>query len=115
MSRWIEKFPRWALTVLAALCLLPGTWKLPLMDRDEPRFARATVEMNERGSWAVPYFNGEYRFDKPPLTYWCMEPGLLLFGKTEIGARLHSLVASWVIALVLYEFAVKGLWRELAG
>ena len=103
MSERIAKFPRLALTALAILCLMPGTWLLPLMDRDEPRFSRATVEMNERGSWAVPYFNGEFRFDKPPLTYWSMEPGLALFGKTELAVRLHSVVSSWLIALILFE------------
>lgn len=119
MKGWIERSPRLALTILALLCLVPGTWVLPLMDRDEPRFSHATVEMNERGSWAVPYFNNEYRFDKPPLTYWCMEAGLLLFGKTEMGARLHSVVSTWLIALVLCELVRLlggGNWRGfLAG
>jgi 4-amino-4-deoxy-L-arabinose transferase-like glycosyltransferase len=119
MRGWIERSPRLALTILALLCLVPGTWVLPLMDRDEPRFSHATVEMNERGSWAVPYFNNEYRFDKPPLTYWSMEAGLALFGKTEMGARLHSVISTWLIALVLCELVVllgAGPWRAfLAG
>ena len=106
MKGWVGRFPRFALTLLALLCLVPGTWSLPLMDRDEPRFSHATVEMNERGSWAVPYFNGEYRFDKPPLTYWCMEAGIAIFGKSEMGARLHSLVSTWLVALILFELAV---------
>jgi 4-amino-4-deoxy-L-arabinose transferase-like glycosyltransferase len=106
MSELIARFPRLALTALAILCLIPGTWLLPLMDRDEPRFSRATVEMNERGSWGVPFFNGKYRFDKPPLTYWSMEPGLALLGKTEMAVRLHSVVSSWLIALILFEIAV---------
>lgn len=106
MKPWIGRFPRLALTLLAVLCLVPGTWVLPLLDRDEPRFSRATVEMNERGSFVVPYFNGAVRFDKPPLTYWCMEAGLLLFGKTEMGVRLHSVVSSWWTALVLFELAI---------
>ena len=47
---------------------LAGTWTLPLIDRDEPRFAEASREMIERGDYIVPYFNNQYRFDKPPLT-----------------------------------------------
>ena len=39
--------------------LLPGLESLPLIDRDEPRFAHATVEMMYRGEWVVPYFNDE--------------------------------------------------------
>ena len=35
-------------------CLLfqmAGTWSLPLIDRDEPRFAEASREMIERGDY----------------------------------------------------------------
>jgi len=63
------------LAIVSATILLAGTASLPLLDRDEPRFARATIEMLERGDWVVPYFNDEYRFDKPPLTYWLMAVG----------------------------------------
>ena len=64
----------WAIA-LAWVCLiflLPGNGSLPLIDRDEPRFAQATREMMQRQDWIVPYFNQEYRFDKPPLIYWMM-------------------------------------------
>ncbi len=89
-----------ALLLLAAAFLLPGTASLPLMDRDEPRFAQATWEMMERGEWAVPYFNDEYRFDKPPLTYWWMRVHYWIFGKTEFAARLHTMLAAWLTAVV---------------
>ena len=58
--------------VLLLGCLLfhlAGTWSLPLIDRDEPRFAEAAREMRERADFVVPYFNNEFRFDKPPLTH----------------------------------------------
>jgi 4-amino-4-deoxy-L-arabinose transferase-like glycosyltransferase len=88
------------LLLLTALLYLPGTAVLPLMDRDEPRFAHATVEMMQRDSWAVPYFNGEYRFDKPPLTYWWMALHYKLLGVNELSARLHTVLAAWLVALV---------------
>jgi 4-amino-4-deoxy-L-arabinose transferase-like glycosyltransferase len=93
------------LAVLAAMLLLVGSDHLPMMDRDEPRFAHATVEMVQRSSWAVPYFNGEYRFDKPPLTYWWMALHYKLLGVSELAARMHSIVAAWLIALVLRSMA----------
>src|SRR5918996_5825924 len=34
-----------------------GTWSLPLIDRDESRFAEASREMIGRGNYTVPYFN----------------------------------------------------------
>jgi 4-amino-4-deoxy-L-arabinose transferase-like glycosyltransferase len=82
--------------------LLPGIFTLPLIDRDEPRFARATVEMAERGDWIVPYFNAEYRFDKPPLTYWWMGLHYALLGRTEGAARLHSVFAALGVAAILF-------------
>jgi len=99
----------WLLLVLALLLYLPGTSTIPLMDRDEPRFAHATVEMMQRGTWTIPYFNGDYRFDKPPLTYWWMRFHYVLLGVNELAARLHSVVAVYLTALV-----VAGMTRRLA-
>ncbi len=101
----IRRHPRKGLVLLALLTLLPGTWNLPLIDRDEPRFAHATVEMMARGEWVVPYFNGEYRFDKPPLTYWWMRVHFLLLGTNEFAARLHSTEAALFCGLLLFGFA----------
>jgi 4-amino-4-deoxy-L-arabinose transferase-like glycosyltransferase len=86
--------------VLAGLTLavlLPGAGTLPLIDRDEPRFAQATVEMIARGYWIVPSFNGHDRFDKPILTYWLMRAGYAVCGVGELGARLHAIVASLLL------------------
>ena len=87
---------------LAMILLLPGSNILPLLDRDEPRFARATVEMMQRGEWVVPYFNNEYRFDKPVLTYWLMRAGYALFGVNEFGARFHSILSSAFLAVAIF-------------
>ena len=88
--------------LLGLALLLPGTATLPLVDRDEPRFAQATVEMIERPDWIIPYFNGEYRFDKPVLTYWLMRIGYAIFGIGELGARTHSIVCTILIALAVF-------------
>jgi 4-amino-4-deoxy-L-arabinose transferase-like glycosyltransferase len=112
--------PRVWLCLLAALLLLPGTGSMPLMDRDEPRFARATVEMLERGDIVIPWFNGEYRFDKPPLTYWWMALHYKLLGYNELAARLHSVVAALGVALLLWAMgrrhfsAATGFWAGTA-
>lgn len=97
----------WVLLVLALLLYLPGTSTIPLMDRDEPRFAHATVEMMDRDTWTIPYFNGAYRFDKPPLTYWWMRLHYSLLGVNELAARLHSIVAVYLTALVVAAMARK--------
>lgn len=102
--------------LLALALLLPGSWLLPLVDRDEPKFSQATAEMMERGSWTVPTFNGEYRFDKPPLTYWWMAAHMAILGKTELATRLHTILSAALVAVLLYEFGLvlfsrwAGLW-----
>lgn len=102
------------LALIAAMTLLPGTDTLPLIDRDEPRFTRATLEMMERGEWVVPYFNGDYRFDKPPLTYWWMRLNFALFGQHDFAARLHSVLASWLCALAIFAMGSR-MFRPATG
>lgn len=93
----------WLLLLTAALLLLPGI-NSPLSDVDEARFTGATLEMIQRGEWVVPYFNGEYRFDKPPLTYWLQRASFAVFGVNEFAARFHSLVTTVGVALLIFSF-----------
>jgi len=69
---------------------LAGTWSLPLVDRDEPRFAEASREMIQRSDYVVPYFNNHFRLDKPPLTYWAQVASYRLFGENDFAARFPS-------------------------
>src|SRR5947207_12692849 len=83
-------------------CLLfhiVGTWNLPLIDRDEPRFAEASREMIERGDYIVPYFNNQLRLDKPPLTYWAQVASYHIFGENDFAARFPSAIAAALTAL----------------
>jgi 4-amino-4-deoxy-L-arabinose transferase-like glycosyltransferase len=83
-----------------------GTWSLPLIDRDEPRFAEASREMIQRGDYVVPYFNNQVRFDKPPLTYWAQVASYRVFGENDFAARFPSAVAA---ALIAVSIPVRGL------
>ena len=96
----IRKF---ALLFLGALLFhVAGTWTMPLIDRDEPRFAEASREMMQRGDYVVPYLNNRYRFDKPPLTYWAHTVMYRLFGETEFAARLPSAITAALTAVLLF-------------
>ena len=119
-GHFLEKYGIWSLLVVGLITLLPGTFQIPLLDRDEPRFSQATVEMMDRQDWVVPYFNAEYRFDKPPLTYWWMRVHYWIFGKSEIGARLHSVWSSLFIAAGLFyfgrkHFSIQAAWLASFG
>ena len=80
--------PRLLLLFFAFLALYAaGDWALPLVDRDEPRFAEASREMLEPGrDFIVPYFNNQPRYDKPPLIYWLQDAAYKIFGENEFAA-----------------------------
>jgi 4-amino-4-deoxy-L-arabinose transferase-like glycosyltransferase len=78
-----------------------GTWSLPLIDRDEPRFAEASRELIGRGNYIVPYFNSQLRLDKPPLTYWAQVSSYRVFGENDFAARFPSAIAAALTALLI--------------
>jgi len=96
--------------LLFAGCVLfhiAGTWSLPLIDRDEPRFAEASREMIERGDYIVPYFNNQLRLDKPPLTYWAQTVSYRVFGESDFAARFPSAIAAALTALVIFVWGMR--------
>ncbi len=102
--------PAISLAGFSLALLLAGNWILPLTDRDEVRFAEASREMLQRGDYVVPWFNGNYRFDKPILIYWCQSFSYRLLGETDFAARVPSVLFTTGTALLLL-----GWGRRLAG
>jgi 4-amino-4-deoxy-L-arabinose transferase-like glycosyltransferase len=87
-----------------------GTWSLPLVDRDEPRFAEASREMIEGGDYVVPHFNNQLRLDKPPLAYWAQVASYKIFGENDFAARFPSAVAAALAALSILAWG-----RQIGG
>jgi 4-amino-4-deoxy-L-arabinose transferase-like glycosyltransferase len=98
---------------------LTGTWSLPLIDRDEPRFAEASREMIQRADYVVPYFNNQLRLDKPPLAYWAQVASYRIFGESDFSARFPSAIAAALTALVIVAWgyrigaAAGGWWAAI--
>lgn len=113
-EEFVRKFGAWFIILAGMLVLLPGTGTIPLIDRDEPRFGQATREMMDRGEWVIPYFNGEFRFDKPPLTYWAMRIFYMIGGVHELTSRLHSVLFTIATALLVFFWGRK-LYGPMAG
>ncbi|NER20736.1 MAG: glycosyltransferase family 39 protein [Symploca sp. SIO1C2] len=113
----IEKQPTliWSLSLLWLLLIgwLAFLWNLGstgLIDETEPLFAEAARQMTVTGDWITPYFNGETRFDKPPLVYWLMAIGYKLIGVNEWAVRLPSaLAAIALMALGFYTLRYYGI------
>jgi 4-amino-4-deoxy-L-arabinose transferase-like glycosyltransferase len=85
----------------AALLLLLRAGSVPLLDPDESRFARTSVEMLSSGDLVVPRFEGEPRLVKPPLVHWIQVFMFSVLGTTELAARLHAALATLVTILLV--------------
>src|SRR6266446_3050384 len=102
MSRINSNIAKSAILFLAWVFFhVVGTWSIPLIDRDEPRFAEASREIIERGDYIVPHFNNQLRLDKPPLAYWAQVASYRIFGESDFAARFPSAVAAALVALAI--------------
>lgn len=119
-SRWWlqDRHAGWAsaiaLAVISFAVYLFVAGSSTLYDRDEGWFSRAAVEMVESGNYWYPTFNGNLRYAKPILIYWCMSLPLRLLGQTEIAVRLPSVVGMVGASLIVYWIG-RTLWRPRVG
>jgi 4-amino-4-deoxy-L-arabinose transferase-like glycosyltransferase len=103
--------------LLVLFCLglyLPGMSALPVMDRDEARFAQATRQMIESGDYLRIRFQDEARNRKPAGIYWLQALSVSALSDAAGSAiwpyRLPSLLGA--LAAVLLTF---GMGRQLVG
>ena len=96
----------WTVAILIALAVMSiylfMATRTTLWDRDEPRFARATVEMIESGNYLVPTFNNDLWPDKPVMFYWLMSLPIRLFGPTEFACRFFAAVGTALTCLLTF-------------
>ncbi len=114
LRRWwaspsqFRQWNRWlSVGWLLLLCGLAFFWQLGgygILDKDEAWYVEVSHQMVLRGDWLTPWWNGDYFFEKPPLTYWGSALGFSLLGLTSAAARLASAV--WASALVVFGFFV---------
>ena len=95
----------WALLLLiTCAALIPGLASVPVMDRDEARYAQASKQMLETGDFVDIRFQDVPRHVKPVGTYWFQAATASLAGgpeKAEIWAyRLPSFIGA-VVAVVV--------------
>jgi len=78
-----------------------GNDRISLWDRDEPRYAETAKQMRHRGDYIVPYFNDQFRFQKPAMTYWLVAGAYSIFGETDFAARAVSGLCLACVALLI--------------
>ncbi|HSH93336.1 MAG TPA: glycosyltransferase family 39 protein, partial [Roseimicrobium sp.] len=97
---------RWYLIWIIAILPLIGWWTTGLFDLDEGFYGAVTAEMNRRGEWITPYFNGQPWFEKPILVYWLGKPSLWLFGP-DFGPRFPSVLCAIATLAIVAWFAKR--------
>ncbi|MEL4897763.1 ArnT family glycosyltransferase [Crocosphaera sp. Alani8] len=101
-TKYLWLFSGLWLFVISLIAFIVNLGSIGLMDKTEPMFVEAARQMTVTGDWITPYWNGETRFDKPPLTYWLVGLFFQLFGVNEWAARIPSALAA--IAVVILGF-----------
>ncbi len=102
------------ITVLSLYFFVFGNWVLSITSLDEGRNLDATLRMIESGNFLIPFYNCDYRFEKPPMLYWLTSISFMLFGVNEFSARLVSGLAATGISLLVYRWSYELLGRERA-
>ena len=69
--------------VVALLAALPGLIAMPVLDRDEARFAQATAQMLETGDFVSINFQDAPRFKKPVGIHWLQALGVAVASSVE--------------------------------
>ena len=97
--------------LLGALCLclyLPGIASIPVLDRDEARFAQATRQMLETGDFLRIRFQDEARNNKPAGIYWLQAVAVSAFSTPKSVTiwpyRLPSLLGASLAVLLIFGF-----------
>lgn len=110
---------RWHIIILAVLTLamtLPGLASLPVIDRDEARFAQASVQMAETNDLLNINFQDKARNKKPAAAYWAQTAMIKTFardGENRIWAqRLPSVLAALLTILALYWGSLRMVGRK---
>ena len=104
---------RWVIVWVLALLPLVGWWLYGLFDVDEGFYGAVVAEMNRRGEWITPYYNGSPWFEKPILLYWLAKPCLMIFGDM-IGPRLPSVLTTLGTYAVVALFANRRFGEKTA-
>src|SRR5215469_11530096 len=106
---WLAGWRPYALLGLLCLCLyVPGIAAIPVLDRDEARFAEATRQMLESGDFLHIRFQGEARNNKPAGIYWLQAAAVVAMSTPRSAAiwpyRVPSLLGAMLAALFTFGF-----------
>jgi 4-amino-4-deoxy-L-arabinose transferase-like glycosyltransferase len=113
---WLGGWRPYLLLAILCLCLyLPGIAAIPVLDRDEARFAQASRQMLETGDFLRIRFQDEARNNKPAGIYWLQAASVAALSTPQSTAiwpyRLPSSLGATLAVLLTFGFG-RALLRE---
>jgi 4-amino-4-deoxy-L-arabinose transferase-like glycosyltransferase len=93
--------------LIALVAALPGLMALPVVDRDEARFAQSTAQMLESGDFVAIDYQDQPRSKEPVLIHWLQAASVTLVSHAEarqiwayripslLGAMLAAAACAW--------------------
>ncbi|MGE3920298.1 MAG: ArnT family glycosyltransferase [Gammaproteobacteria bacterium] len=97
------------LSFLCLLLYLPGIASLPIVDRDSPHFAQASLQMVESKNYVQINFQDKPRHLKPPGIYWLHAIVLKIAGNQYLRSiwayRIPGVIGALLAVLFTYAFA----------
>lgn len=111
------------LVLVTLLCVVPGFFSVPPVDRDETRFAQASRQMIETGDYIDIRFQDGTRYKKPIGIYWLQTASVKILQAASIvkeqapiwAYRLPSAVGVVLAVLLTYAIASVFLPPSAAG
>ncbi len=79
--------------------------RFPLTREQELRVALTARDMAEGGSWVLPHYRGQPRFQKPPLMYWLTATAYRIAGCTDSALAARSASTCFSLALLVLIYA----------
>ena len=92
----MPRIPFWVFIVVALLHL--SAVRVDIMDIDATQYAEISREMAESGNYLHLYDRGNDYLDKPPFLFWVSAASMSVFGVSNFGYKLPSILfALWAI------------------
>lgn len=100
--------------VVSTLVFFHSINRFPLKNWDEAWYGEITKNMVNGKSLLVPYWNGRYYFDKPPLYFWFSYPFFKAFGPGEWQQRIPTATSATLTVILIFLIA-RNLFTQKVG
>ncbi|MCC6186939.1 MAG: glycosyltransferase family 39 protein [Chitinophagaceae bacterium] len=108
----MPRIPFWIFIIIAALYF--SATRVDIMDIDATQYAEISREMAQSGDYLHIYDRGNNYLDKPPFLFWVSAASIDIFGATNFGYKLHSILLALLAIFATYRLA-KLLYDENTG